>query len=193
MTKALRTRQKILDTAAQLIYEHGLSRFRIDDLVADVGITRQTFYRYFKNKNEVMTAVVVANGIKLAERVFDELTAMQLSFEDFLVEGVVHSVEVIKSEDSFYRFLEDDLTPAVGIMIENFLTVEQAMLPLADPYIERARESGIVKAEVTTHDILRWIFRAFLSEMLLSGLEPVEARRNYLKKMLVPSICYDLR
>ena len=191
MSKAERTRQRILDTAAQQIFEHGLSRFRIDDLVAELGLTRQTFYRYFKNKNEVMTAVVVNNGRSLVVRVFEELSERGLGFREFLVEGVIHSVDVIKSDDHFYRFLEADLTPAVGIMIENFIVVERELHPLAESYIEQARQQGIVKADLSTHDIMRWVFRAFLSEMLLSGLESVDARRAYLSKMLIPSICNE--
>ncbi|NRB37676.1 MAG: TetR/AcrR family transcriptional regulator [Pseudomonadales bacterium] len=191
MSKSARTRQRILEAATTQLYQVGLSKFRIDELVAELGLTRQTFYRYFKTKNDIIKAVVIEYGKGMSHTVFEELVSMELSFREFLAEGVILSVEMVRSDESFQQFLGDDLPLAISIMVSNFKTLEDELYPIVEPFVLDAQAQGIVKAHVNTRDIMRWVFRTFLSEILLSSLEPIDERRQYLIKMMVPAILID--
>ncbi|MCY4044227.1 MAG: TetR/AcrR family transcriptional regulator [Cellvibrionales bacterium] len=191
MSKAQKTRQKIIDAAQSMLYETGLAKFRIDELVTELGITRQTFYRYFKSKDELIKFIVIERGKKLSHEVFTELVRQELPFRDFLAEGVIYSVEIITHDTNLKKIMGDDLQLAISLMISNFTSMEEELYPIVEPFVLEAKTQKIVKPDVTTRDIMRWVFRTFLSEMLLASLDPVEQRRAYLKKMMVPAICIE--
>ncbi|MGH2723366.1 MAG: TetR/AcrR family transcriptional regulator [Actinomycetota bacterium] len=60
VTEALRadTRSRILDAALQAVSTFGLSRFTMDDVARAAGMSRQTVYRYFDSKDDLVMAVV---------------------------------------------------------------------------------------------------------------------------------------
>ena len=50
------TRQRILDAATELFYANGLRSVSADRIVAQVGITKVTFYRHFPTKEDLIVA-----------------------------------------------------------------------------------------------------------------------------------------
>ncbi|MGZ7444738.1 TetR/AcrR family transcriptional regulator [Paenibacillus sp. TH7-28] len=50
-----RLRERIIETASQLIGRHGLRRFTLDDLAAQLGISKKTIYKYFSGKDEIIS------------------------------------------------------------------------------------------------------------------------------------------
>lgn len=55
--QAIMTKQRILDTAEQLIAEKGFDNVSVDDIVAACNVAKGTFYHYFKSKNEILVYV----------------------------------------------------------------------------------------------------------------------------------------
>ena len=52
-------RERLLQTAASLFAERGLSNVSVEDLIDAVGISRATFYGFFGNKSELAAAVMI--------------------------------------------------------------------------------------------------------------------------------------
>lgn len=52
------TREKILTTAEQLIYQNGIHAMGMDLLVKTSGVARKSIYRHFSNKEDVATAAL---------------------------------------------------------------------------------------------------------------------------------------
>lgn len=50
------TEQKILDTAADLFYEHGLRGVGMDQVIAESGVAKSTLYAHFRTKEELVAA-----------------------------------------------------------------------------------------------------------------------------------------
>lgn len=61
------TREKILATAEQLIYQNGIHATGMDLLVKTSGVARKTIYRYFTNKDEVAAEALNARDIRWME------------------------------------------------------------------------------------------------------------------------------
>jgi len=61
------TREKILATAEQLIYQNGIHATGMDLLVKTSGVARKSIYRYFANKDEVAAAVLNARDVRWME------------------------------------------------------------------------------------------------------------------------------
>ncbi|MBO6102948.1 MAG: TetR/AcrR family transcriptional regulator [Opitutales bacterium] len=54
---ALKTRQKIIDAAAELVLQNRFDDMTIDDLTRACGVAKGTFYTYFKHKDEIVFEV----------------------------------------------------------------------------------------------------------------------------------------
>lgn len=55
-TVQLPMRERIVDAATELFYRQGLRAVSADKIVAQVGITKVTFYRYFPTKDDLIVA-----------------------------------------------------------------------------------------------------------------------------------------
>ena len=49
----LNTRSRIVNTAVNMIREHGYQNVSVTDICRELGITRSAFYYYFKKKDEI--------------------------------------------------------------------------------------------------------------------------------------------
>ena len=56
--RATAKRQQIIDAARELFLENGLAGSSMDAVVAHAGVSKQTLYRYFASKTELLTAVL---------------------------------------------------------------------------------------------------------------------------------------
>ena len=60
--KKSNTKEKILEKATDLFYEHGFVKASIRDIVRSVGITNSTVYIHFKNKDEILFSIIEEIG-----------------------------------------------------------------------------------------------------------------------------------
>jgi AcrR family transcriptional regulator len=72
-------KQKILETAARRFFEYGISKVTIDEVAADLGMSKKTIYKHFPSKDELLLATVRMN----MERVGKEVTSITNSGEPF--------------------------------------------------------------------------------------------------------------
>jgi AcrR family transcriptional regulator len=52
------TRQRLIDAAVRRFYRDGFRNVGIDQLLADVGISKTAFYKHFESKDDLMLAVL---------------------------------------------------------------------------------------------------------------------------------------
>lgn len=88
---------RILDAADQIIAERGTS-MRIADVARDLGVTRQTVYRYFPGTQALLVATAMRSGDgfleHLAEHVRGETDPVRA-----MVEGVAYAIENLADDD----------------------------------------------------------------------------------------------
>lgn len=61
------TRERILDAAFECAARHGLARTTMGDVAGEARLSRQTLYRYFPNKHDLLLAVVIREEQQLIE------------------------------------------------------------------------------------------------------------------------------
>jgi len=93
--KTTDTREKILKTAEQLIYQNGIHAMGMDLLVKTSGVARKSIYRHFANKEDVASAALTERderwmqwfrtesdkGKTPQERILNMFTALKSWFE----------------------------------------------------------------------------------------------------------------
>ncbi len=63
------TRQTLLDATRSVLLQRGYHATRVDDIVAEAGVSHGTFYRYFENTDEVFHILAQDAGAELIELV----------------------------------------------------------------------------------------------------------------------------
>ena len=82
-TSGSATRERILATASELFYAHGIRATSADRIIESVGITKVTFYRHFRTKADLVVAYLTAqaaaerNGMERARREGDPLGSLR--------------------------------------------------------------------------------------------------------------------
>lgn len=56
--KGRATRHRIVAAAAELMFEHGVTRTSLDDVKASAGVSSSQLYHYFEDKNALASAVI---------------------------------------------------------------------------------------------------------------------------------------
>lgn len=122
-------KQRILQKVRELFFKRGFSKVTMDELAAELGMSKKTLYIHFRNKTEMLETVVenlkqeLANGVDQIliseERTFHEKMADILSFightlgnmrPEFLVDlkkilpEINNELHAYKKEAAFSRF-----------------------------------------------------------------------------------------
>ena len=73
--KKSNTKERILEKATDLFYEHGFVKASIRDIVRSVGITNSTVYIHFKNKDEILFDIIEKIGSILMQELHTVIEA----------------------------------------------------------------------------------------------------------------------
>jgi len=99
--KAIATRNKLINTANQLIVQHGYENISVDAIVRASGIAKGTFYNYFKRKEDLIFelskqrfALIAAPTEELLKHT--PLTNIQCYLVDFMAVIVASKVELAR-------------------------------------------------------------------------------------------------
>ena len=57
-SRSASARERILDTAARLFYEHGYHSVGIDRIIAESGVAKMTLYHHFASKDDLIVAAL---------------------------------------------------------------------------------------------------------------------------------------
>ena len=96
-SKGLRTRERIVDAAAELIFTRGLAATTLDDVKAAASVSSSQLYHYFGDKGDLLRAVVVRHtGQIVADQ---EVALRSLEAVDGLRAWAVAVIDVFRSFD----------------------------------------------------------------------------------------------
>ena len=71
---------EILSTASDLFQRFGIKRISVEEICQTSRVSKMTFYKYFKNKNELVR-FMWQEGFNQALEKFDEIATMDISFD----------------------------------------------------------------------------------------------------------------
>lgn len=62
MIRDIEVKEKILQTTKEMFYKYGYSKVTMEEIAADLGISKRTLYKHFSNKEHILKEIV--NGAK---------------------------------------------------------------------------------------------------------------------------------
>jgi len=176
---------RILDAARRRIDQSGKD-FGISDVAKDVGVTRQTVYRYFPSTEALLFATSVAE----VGPFLDSLAAHVRKIHDpaeAVVEGIAHTLERLPHE----RYLGLLLTPGKASAFSAGVTSDMAMA-FGRSIVERFEVDwasvGIVGDELD--QLVEFMLRLFQSLVIDPGRPPHKGKelRAFLRRWVAPAI-----
>jgi AcrR family transcriptional regulator len=175
------TPARILDAAFESIRDFGLTRVTVEDVAQRARLSRQTVYRYFPSKDELIVALVSREEEKLLEGVRSVFVAHH-DLETALKESTLFVLRYAREHPLLDRLLDADQATFLPYVTTRSL-----------PVIVRARETmlELFRARVpevdeeTLRTILDGTTRAIVSYILTPSDRPVEAIATAMARALV--------
>ncbi|WP_109510389.1 TetR/AcrR family transcriptional regulator [Nocardioides speluncae] len=90
-------RRRIVEAATACIDRTGLAKVSLSDVANELGVTRQTVYRYYPSLNDILGAVAQAGVDDFAERMEQHLSGFHTA-QDVAVESIVFAVRTVPNE-----------------------------------------------------------------------------------------------
>lgn len=135
-------KDKILDAVARLIERYGLKKFTVDEVAAELRISKKTLYQYFSGKDEMIREYFEENMKSDRQSVLDVMHSEKDFFEK--VHAIVHS-------GHRYRMPMPVLNEAKQFYPEEWAKIEQLKQFKLDAFqtlLKQAADEGILRPDV---------------------------------------------
>lgn len=178
--KALETKEKIYQTALDLLESDGYENIRIEDICQKAGVSIGTFYNYFKSKNEILQLIYKKGDDYFENTVDDALEGLEI--EEAVIE--------------FFRYyakynINTGLTTLKQLYNpENvFFTKKRGMQHVLGRLIQKGQEAGRLTEEVPSDEIVCDLFvlaRGIVYDYCLKEgqFDLVEKMASYIQRVL---------
>ena len=181
-------RERILDGAEACLAREGYSKVTMEAVAAEARISRATLYRYFSNRDEVFSGVVVRETERYLDRIRFRVES-QPDLGSAILEYVRVSLRAAQRDPVIAGlFAGDEGWLAGGVIAESSVALFEMMIEFFRPMF--ATHAAEVRPDTTVEDAGEWILRAVLSLVTVAGpkrrSEP--ALDAYLARFLLPAI-----
>ncbi|GAB6173151.1 TetR/AcrR family transcriptional regulator [Paradesulfitobacterium aromaticivorans] len=131
-------RAQILKSATAQIIKYGLRGFTLDDITAELSISKKTLYKYFESKNELISEIIEGAVSVEKERATEEMSKYDNWFDKLKALLSVYSYNAIP-----YRVLDE---------LNRYFPQERTKIESIGEYQEQIAlsllEEGIVKGDI---------------------------------------------
>lgn len=155
------TEERIVDSARRCFEEVGVDRIRMEEVAARAGVSRQTIYKYFASKADIVDRIAHLEMMKVNALLRRQVPHDQ-PFADRLTDAILLSVAISRDNPYLMRTVADvALMPRYS---DDAGALFQWQRRQWSGMIDRARRAGDLEADLDTDRVVRWIM---LSQLLL--------------------------
>ena len=167
-------RGQVLDAARRCFLHDGLRANTMEDIARAAQTSRQTVYKYFSGRRELIQAAVAARIAELA----DDILAHDWSTMTLAEAFVARTAAIVQS-------IRDDQELGVLLGDGSPLTLHEALWQpsvrqrgLTDwrPWLREARRAGLIRGDVTDDDLYDWLQTVLTSVILRPDPDPTHER-----------------
>ncbi len=179
-------RQRIIAATRSCVEKFGAAKTTVSEVATELGVTRQTVYRYYPSHSALLEAVAEAGLAAYVERMVAHLSTFD-SPADVAIESIVFAVEVIPTEPSIGLLLQAGETE----VFSRDVTTSMAFVIGADIL----RRIPVDWAEIGIQDdelpgLAEMLMRMFVSFLQYPGEPPYSADdiRAFARRWLGPAL-----
>lgn len=116
-------RERLVEAATQCIARAGVPKTTLSDVAKEVGVTRQTVYRYFPSLPDLLTAVAETGAADYMARMEAHLASASTPIDVF-VESLLFSLRELPNDPRIGILLEADDQSLFGHGVTSSMAVE---------------------------------------------------------------------
>jgi AcrR family transcriptional regulator len=174
---------RIIDACIDVVAEKGIAAFKIIDVVSRSGISRQSVYNNFKNKNELLDATIAREVLRITEKSAIEMDK-EKDLEDKFVVGLLCVYQHFPASPILREVIDNNSDFLSNVNAEGFSIEDFGHLCLHGVFEQHPMLASEIK------EITEYWSRSILSLLLLpvkvgESLADVEI---YVRKRLIPGL-----
>ncbi|MFF0816305.1 TetR/AcrR family transcriptional regulator [Rhodococcus sp. NPDC003318] len=182
-------RAKILTAAEAVIQRYGVVKTTMGDIAQEVGVSRPTIYRYFGDRDAVLSAMVEARSRRLFGKARAYLR-QRPTFGEQVVDGLVFLVDRGRRDPIMQLIVSPEHMDTATALLGSSGLAARLTTEMWSPLIDEARKRSEIRPGTTTEDICDWITMVQLILMGRKdfGSEDDPEHRRMLTRFLLPAI-----
>ena len=183
------TRQNILDSALALYLSRGVEKTTVSAIIERARLGRTTFYRYFKDADDVLNQAVIRDFDTLIAE-FETQRYEHASLEEQIVEDITWFIRQFRRRSALKMLFANNSRQLYERIDSALAASFKAAQACSRPTYERARRLGRLREGITLRKYVEWCM--FIVMSLHTVNFPFAANefslRELLKDFVAPSL-----
>jgi AcrR family transcriptional regulator len=148
--------RQILETARSLFMRFGIRRVSVEEICREANVSKMTFYKFFKNKNELVRYIFDQIALEALSR-YNGIMAQDVRYSEKakqIIQMKLDQAEVMSTE-----FIRDFLHSTDSEIAAWYQQLVQERMQLFLQHFKEAQEKGDIRSDVKPEFILYIINR----------------------------------
>ena len=183
------TRRAILDTAVGLYLTQGTENTTVSAIIERAGLGRTTFYRYFKDADDVLNQAV-RRDFEAVIADFEDQRYEHMDLEAQLIDDIAWFIRQLRRRPALKLLFANNNAHLYERIDDSMAACQTAALACSRPLFERAKRLGRVREGVTLDKFVEWCMFVVMSLQTVNyPFVSNELRlREMLKDFVMPSL-----
>ena len=177
-------RTAIVEAARRRFRATGLAGTTLEMVATDAGLARPHLYRFFKNKAELIAAVVAVETSEINARRRQQIAELH-SFADQLVRSLELAVELVYSDDFWSSLITPGNVPYTAYAASSAPEILAANTDYWTPMLRAAEDSGELRPSLDHQKVMTWLLGIQFMFMERSEIFPTIADVGYYARTFV--------
>jgi AcrR family transcriptional regulator len=178
---------RIIEAALACFRRFGPLKTSMSDIADAAKVGRQTVYRTFRSREDLLEAVAIRRLRAMADRIRPLVVACA-SFEDALIAGSIETLRLARADRIFMSLLETAGDRGVErYLLQSKSPVQESMLDIWRDVFAKARKRGELRKDVSDKDAAEWLRAVHFILLLREDLDAA-GQKALLKTFVVPSL-----
>jgi AcrR family transcriptional regulator len=142
--------QNLINTARELFFKHGTKRVTIEEICEKADVSKMTFYKFFRNKDDLATRILS----ELKNRILneqDEIMNQNIPFID-KIKGIMN--HFIKTSKELEDIFLDEMWGTNEAFVVFFSTLKNNSYQLIVDFIKQGQKEGVIRKSLKPELIL---------------------------------------
>ena len=191
-TKAKPVRERLLDAAEGCLEQFGPQKTSMEDVARAAGMSRATVYRYFENRDALLSGVASRQAAALATEALGYLAQFD-NISDWLVEGLLFTLREIPKRPVFASLVTSlDSRLSTNILLGSSGLIEIGVNVLR-PMFGTAKQQGLLRDDVDIDMLIEWLLRVLWTYLNAPSQVATDedGMRTLCRMMLIPAVLKD--
>lgn len=189
MQRTLLTRRTILEAAITLYHSQGAENTTVSAIIEASGLGRTTFYRHFKDADDVLNQTVLQDFESLMAD-FDAQSYEHVDIAAQIVDDMAWFIEQLHRRRALRLLFTDNSRQLYNRVNLSLATFTKVGLACSQPTYQRAKRIGRLREGITLNKYVEWctfIVVSFQRVNFPIANNPIQLRQM-LQDFLVPSL-----